>query len=130
MLAGDGRKLGKAPLNYAFGRLHVDLPRGAAAPAEAEVVLSPGFADPQRDQRWAATVSIRLYADSAHVNRLAGQSVSVAPGATGAVVFPLTASALQLGEAFAPLGIVVVPEGERTWTREATLQPADMTRRR
>jgi subtilisin family serine protease len=124
MLDGEGRQLGKSPLNYAFGRLHVDLPRRGDGPVEVE--LFPGLAQASAGQRWSATVSIRLYADSAHVTRLAGERVSVAPGATGSVLVPMQAPSLPLGEGFVPLGIVVVPEQDRTWTREAPL-PAPAT---
>jgi subtilisin family serine protease len=123
----DGRQIAKAPLNYAFGRMHADLPKrteGASAPAE--VALFPGFADSRGDQRWTATISIRLYTDSAHVARLPGHSVTVAPGETSSVVFPIGDPPFKLGDAFVPLGIVVVTEGDRTWTREVPL-PAPVT---
>jgi hypothetical protein len=124
LLGADGRQIGKAPLNYAFGRLHADLPKRAeGASTPAEVALFPGFADPRGDQRWTATVSIRLYTDSAHVARLPGHSVTVEPGQSSSVNFPLSDSPFKLGDAFVPLAIVVVPEGDRTWTREVPLQP-------
>lgn len=124
LLGDDGRQLGKAPLNYAFGRMHADLPRrGEGGPSGAEVALFPGFADVGGNQPWTATVSIRLYADSAHVSRMAGKSVTVDPGKSAAVVIPFLEPQLKLGEGFVPLGIVVVPEEDRTWTREVALPP-------
>lgn len=126
LLDADGRQLGKSPLNYAFGRLHADLRRGGAGSAGAEVALFPGFADPRADQRWTATVSVRLYADSAHVVRLPEQAVTVAPGREARVLLPMPAFPLMLGDAFVPLGIVVVPDGDRAWTREVPL-PAPVT---
>jgi len=128
MLDASGRQLGKSPMNYAFGRLHVSLPpppRGDSL-ALAEVVLLPGFADAAADERWTASVSIRLYTDSAHVEQLPGQALTVPPGARAALTLPFTGSALPLGDAFVPLGIIVVPEGDRTWTLEAPL-PAPVT---
>jgi len=121
LLDADGRQLGKSPLNYAFGRLHADLPRRVGGGTGAEVALFPGFADPRGDQQWTATVSIRLYADSAHVVRLAGQAVTIEPGKDATVTLPLPAFPLKAGDAFVPLGIVVVPDGDHTWTREVPL---------
>ncbi|MEO8138661.1 MAG: S8 family serine peptidase [Gemmatimonadota bacterium] len=119
MLDGAGRQMGKSPLNYAFGRLHVDLPGRGAGPVEVE--LFPGLADSAAGQRWSVTVSVRLYADSAHVTRLPGEPVTIAPGASATVFVPMEAPVLSLGDGFVPLGIVVVPELDRTWTREAPL---------
>ncbi len=121
---GDGRQLGKSPLNYAFGRLHVDLPKRGGGDVDLE--LFPGLAEPSAAQRWSATVSVRLYADSAHVSRLAGSRVTVAPGASSTLHVPMEPPGLPIGEGFVPLGIVVVPEQDRTWTREVPL-PAPTT---
>jgi hypothetical protein len=125
LLGPDGRQIGKAPLNYAFGRLHTDL-RGHDIHGEAEVALFPGLADPVEDRRWTANVSIRLYTDSAHVTRLAGRPVTIQPRESIVVNLPMPATGLPLGDAFFPLGIVVVPEGSRFWTREVPL-PAPVT---
>lgn len=124
MLDDEGRQLGKSPLNYAFGRLHVDLPKRGAGGVDVE--LFPGLADASATQRWSATVSVRLYADSAHVARLTGSRVTIAPGASATLKVPMEPPALLLGEGFVPLGIVVVPEQDRTWTREVPL-PAPTT---
>jgi subtilisin family serine protease len=128
LLGSDGRQLGKSPLNYAFGRLHVDLPSRNDAPADsvAEVALFPGFADSGSTAAWGATVSIRLYADSARVKQLPGPKLTIPPGARATATVPFSSSPLAAGEGFVPLAIVVVPEGERTWTREAPL-PAPRT---
>jgi hypothetical protein len=59
------------------------------------------------------------YADSSHVERLPGLQVTLPPGRNrfgahrDASQFPVS-----FGPGFAPLGIVVVPVGDRTWTRE------------
>ncbi len=115
----SGRQLGQSPLNYAFGRVHVDFPGGASGRREAEVGLFPGFADGAAGQRWTALLSIRLYADSAHVSQLPGPRVTVGAGQKVTATVPWREPELPLGEAFFPLGIVVVPEGQRAWTREA-----------
>jgi len=128
MFGGDGRQLGQSPLNYAFGRLHVDITPSArdSARREAQVALFPGFADPAADQRWTAQVSIRLYADSAHVTQLPGQHVTLAAGHEATVTVPWSDPPLPMGDGFFPLGIVVVPEGEHAWTRESSL-PSPVT---
>ena len=61
-----GRQLGKQPLNYAFGRLQVELPEGHGD-MPVELGLFPGFADPNGDQRWSLRASIRVYADTSIV---------------------------------------------------------------
>ncbi|MEO8634116.1 MAG: S8 family serine peptidase [Gemmatimonadales bacterium] len=119
---GAGRQLGKSPLNYATGRLQVDLPSDGVGPAE--LALFPGFADVDADERWTADISIRLYADSAHVTGIPGSPLSIAPGSSGTLSLPLGTPALTLGDGFFPLGIVVVPEADRTWTREVPLPPS------
>ena len=59
----NGRQLGKDPLEYAFGRLSVDVAKGQADRPVA-VALFPGFADPADTATWSATISVRLYADT------------------------------------------------------------------
>jgi subtilisin family serine protease len=120
-----GRQLGQAPLNYAFGRVHVDFGADTGR-REAEVGLFPGFADPGGDQRWTALVSIRLYADSAHVSQLPGPQVTIGAGQKVTATVPWHDPALPMGDGFFPLGIVVLPDGERAWTREAGL-PSPVT---
>lgn len=114
-----GRQLGKSPLNYATGRLHIDLSQqhGTAA----SLMLSPGLADPNSVERWAAKVSIRLYVDSAKVVRLEGNPITVPANGTAGTTLQMQPPAVPLGDAFFPLGIVVLPDGERTWTREVGL---------
>ncbi|HXG44235.1 MAG TPA: S8 family serine peptidase, partial [Gemmatimonadales bacterium] len=121
-----GRQLGKSPLNYAFGRLHLTLP-GSAFPAE--VALFPGFSDPGDSTQWVADVSVRLYADSAHVVRLERTAMSLAPGAEASATVPWREPSPPLAPGFAPLAIIVVPERERTWTREVSLPAPSLSRR-
>jgi tripeptidyl-peptidase II len=123
---GTGRQLGQSPLNYAFGRVHIELSSSDTSRRDAEVGLFPAFADPAPDQRWTALVSIRLYADSAHVSQLPGPRVTLSAGQRVTASVPWHDADLPLGDGFFPLGIVVVPEGERAWTREAGL-PSPVT---
>ncbi|MBK8005791.1 MAG: S8 family serine peptidase [Gemmatimonadetes bacterium] len=121
MLDGAGRILGKSPMNYAFGRLHVDLTgMDRTASPEAELRLLPGFADPGGG-RWTATVSIRLYADSASVRPLPGGPLTVPARQAATQVLPFSGPGLPAGPGFVPLAIVVVREADRTWTLEVPL---------
>jgi hypothetical protein len=120
-----GRQLGKDPLEYAFGRLAVDLP-GGAGDRPAAVALFPGFADSTDTRPWSAIVSIRAYADSTVALTPAGgdsSAVAIVPGATITRAFELNASPWPLGEKFFPLSVVAVRSGGRVWTREAGLPP-------
>jgi subtilisin family serine protease len=119
LLDRDGRQLGKSPLNYAFGRLHADLPKRGEGPAEID--LFPGLADASSTDPWTVTLSVRLYTDSAHVTRLTAGRLTLGAGKNGTVALPMDGPMLPLGEGFVPLGIVVVPEQDRTWTREVPL---------
>ena len=96
-----GRQLGKQPLNYALGRLHVDLPGTALGGA---VKLFPGLADPTSEAPWSAGLSIRLYADSSHVERLPGSQITLPPGGTGSVHIAMPSQTpVSFGPGFAPL---------------------------
>jgi len=115
-----GHQIAKSPLNYRFGRLHAELQRGETA---AYVGLFPGFADSTGDLRWTASVSIRLYADSASVTRSTAPEVTLAPGAAANATAAMPETPLPMGDGFFPLGILVAPLDERPWTREMPLPP-------
>jgi len=121
-----GRTLGKQPLNYAFGRLQVELPRSHA---DMPVVLGlqPGFADPAGDQRWALRASMRLYADTAVALAPADSaraSLTIAPGKTASASFVAPPSPWPLGDGFSLLGALVARTGGHTWTRETSFPPS------
>jgi tripeptidyl-peptidase II len=118
-----GRQIGKQPLNYAIGRLQVDLPEGQVD-RPVELALFPGFAEGATDQPWTLRAAIRLYADSAvavQPGSAASGPATVAPGRDASRVFPLATPPWQLGDGFFPLGVLVVRSGEDTWTREGGL---------
>ena len=118
-----GRQIEKQPLNYAFGRLQASLPSGHMD-MPVELALFPGFADAVSDEPWTLRASIRLYADSAVAVAApgsAGGSLTVAPGKTSTRKFPLPPLPWPVGDGFFPLGVLVVRDGEHTWTREAGL---------
>jgi subtilisin family serine protease len=117
-----GRQLGKDPLEYAFGRLSINVAKGQADRPVA-VTLFPGFADPADTAQWSATVSVRLYADTmVAVPAVEGESaVAVSRGAKITRRFAPLVSPWMLGEGFSPLGVVVTRTGGRIWTREIAL---------
>jgi hypothetical protein len=126
LFGSTGRQLGKDPLEYAFGRLEVDVAKGQND-RQVTLGLFPGFADPADSADWSAGVSIRIYADTMVALSRAGggaSQVTVARGATIARRFDLPESPWPLGEGFFPLGVLVAETGGRTWTRETGLAPA------
>jgi hypothetical protein len=121
-----GVQIEKKPLNYAFGRLQATLP-GGHGDMPVELALFPGFADAVSEEPWTLRASIRLYADSAVTvapSASAG-NFTVAPGRTTSRSFQLPRLPWPAGDGFFPLGVLVVRQGEHTWTREAGLPVPD-----
>jgi hypothetical protein len=118
-----GQQLGKQPLNYAFGRLQVELPEGHGD-VPVNLGLFPGFADAAGDQRWSLRTSIRVYADTSVVlARADSGSATIAPHASATAEFTLSSSPWPLGPKFVPLGLLVARADGRSWTREVELSP-------
>jgi hypothetical protein len=120
-----GRQLGKKPLNYAFGRLQVELPEGHGD-VPVTLGLFPGFADPAGDLSWSLHASIRVYADTGVVLRPEGRpALSMSAGKSASSAFRLPAPPpWPLGDGFVPLGVLVARVEGRSWTREIPLAPA------
>ena len=121
----DGRQLGKDPLEYAFGRLSVDVAKGQTD-RPATVALFPGFADPADTAQWSASISMRLYADTmAAVSPVAGDSseMVVSRGSKVTRRFGPLETPWRLEEGFNLLGVLVARTRGRLWTREIGLPP-------
>lgn len=117
----EGQILETEPMNYATGRLALDLPP-ALAGRDAAVVITPGFADPAAAPLWDGDLRIRLYAESPVLVEAVGSSEFTAgPGARVTRAFRLGPSPWPLGDAFYPLGNVVIDVGGRLWGREVPL---------
>ncbi|HUR94541.1 MAG TPA: S8 family serine peptidase [Gemmatimonadales bacterium] len=118
-----GRQLGKQPLNYAFGRLQVELPEGHGD-QPVTLGLYPGFADAAGDQRWALRTSIRVYGDTSVVlARTDSIGTPIPPRGSATASFALPQSPWQLAPKFVPLGLLVARADGRSWTREIELPP-------
>jgi hypothetical protein len=119
-----GRILAKEPLNYARGRLNVEIPASLAG-QQLMVRLTPALADTTDLGGWTVRLRIRLYgAEPVALEPAAGaetQQLRVAAGATGVLRFVMPASPWALPDAFFPLGEVIVLDGNLRWTREAGL---------
>ena len=118
-----GRQLGKQPLNYAFGRLQVELPEGHGD-MPVTLGLFPGFADPKGDQRWSLRASIRVYADTSIVlARSDKRRRHRRRPRQHRAAFKLPAAPWPLAPGFVPLGLLVARADGRSWTREVELAP-------
>jgi subtilisin family serine protease len=118
-----GQQLGKQPMNYAFGRLQVELPDGHGD-MPVTLGLFPGFADSTGDLRWSARTSIRVYADTSVVlARSDSGGRTIAPKATASATFALPDTPWPLPDRFVPLGLLVARADGRSWTREVELAP-------
>jgi hypothetical protein len=119
-----GRQLGKQPLNYAFGRLQVELPEGHGD-MPVTLGLFPGLADTSGSQAWRLRAAVRVYADTSVV--LARQDSSartIAPRGRVEATFRVPPLPWPLPPGFAPLGLLVARADGRSWTREVELGPA------
>jgi hypothetical protein len=79
----------------------------------AEIVLSPGFADPGATHLWSGRLAIRLYADE-----------PVPLGDDLGAQFTLPQLPFALGDGFFPLAHLLVRSGDRVWIRETGLPEA------
>ena len=121
-----GRQIEKQPLNYAFGRLQAKLPEHEGN-LPLRLALFPGFADRKSEENWTLRASIRLYADSAIAlsPSAAESALTIAPGKTATADFVMASDPWPLTDGFFPLGVLVARVGDRSWTRESGLPPAN-----
>ena len=116
-----GRQFGHAPLNYALGLLEVAFPVGSADRI-VELVLSPGFAEPDAQDLWHARLAIRLFAGQPiPVSLPAGGAARVPAGGTGGTKTLLPPLPWTLGDGFFPLARVTTRVGDHEWSRQSGL---------
>ena len=125
---GDGRILGKNPLNYAHGRLTIDLPH-RTGDRTATLVLSPGFTEPGSRERWTGRVTVRLEAARPVVLETAGgDEFRLQRGATALFRARVGGLPWSLPPGFGPLGLFVAESGGVSWTWELPLGPGGKPR--
>jgi hypothetical protein len=121
-----GRIVADAPLNYASGRLRLDLDDDHAG-LPVQVALLPGLADVNDQAPWSVSLRIRLYSRSAAslppANPDDGAMMQVSAGGSRTVGFRMINSPWPLGEGFQPLGLVVAETEGTTWTIRVALTP-------
>lgn len=117
----EGQILETEPLNYALGRLAMDLePRLGGR--QIEVVLTPGFADPGSTALWEADLSIRFYAATPMLVPQAGpEEIRLGPGERLDRMLVLGPVPWPLGDGFFPVGHLVLDTEGTLWGREVPL---------
>lgn len=125
VLHGDGRLAGTQPMNYANGRVELELPE-RSADEDAVVVFSPGFAEPESRERWTGTVSIRLYLAApvfARTESADGADFTLRGRVPFTRVFRLAGDLPRLGDGFFPLAELVAEVGDTYWATTVRLGP-------
>ena len=124
LIDGQGQVIGKSPLNYAFGRLAVDLDSTQVG-QEATLILAPAPAE-RIDRAWDGRVTIRFYAEApVLVDPVDRAEFSLTMGRSRPVRFVLPKLPWTLPTGFFPLGNLVVDVGGHLWSRESRLPETD-----
>ncbi len=120
VIDAHGQQIGKEPLNYALGRLTVDLDSTQAG-QDATLILAPAPAD-RIDRTWEGRLAIRFHAESpVLVDPVDPADFSLTTGQTRSIRFVLPKSPWPLPSGFFPLGNLVADVGGRLWAREGGL---------
>ncbi|HEY9518919.1 MAG TPA: hypothetical protein VIQ98_06645, partial [Gemmatimonadales bacterium] len=121
LLDGDGRIMGKEPVNYPSARLAIELPVVNADRA-ARLVLSPAFADPGSREGWTTRISIRFESDRAmNLGAPEGIEVNLGPGESRILKSRVGPLPWKLPEGYAPLGLFLLESGGVLWSWERAL---------
>ncbi len=124
VLDADGRILGKNPLNYAHGRLTIDLPR-RTGDRKATLVLSPAFTEPGSRERWRGDVSVRLEAGRpVALETAGGDEFRLSRGATAPFRARVGDSPWPLPPGYAPLALFIVESQGVSWSWELPIGAA------
>lgn len=121
-----GRIVADGPLNYATGRLRVELlDRHRGMPLY--IAMLPGLADPEDQEKWSVNLSVRFYAKRGvplePKDRDAAQPMPVEAGQTWSIRYPITKSPWPLSDGFTPLGQLSAQTEGTTWTMQVVLPP-------
>jgi hypothetical protein len=119
LVGADGQIIASEPLNYHTARLSAELP---GVDQNGELVLLPGFADPDSRATWQLAVTIRYYAaEPVLLEGAQGAAVAVPVGTTLRRAWAMANPPWQMPDAFDPLGQVALVAGDRIWAREVRL---------
>ena len=118
----DGRLLAEEPLNYAFGRLRIDLPPEVGGDT-LRLALTPAAAAPDRATPWRVEVSARFLTDRPTANDRGGAPfASIAAGATRRAAFAIGAWPVAIPAGLSPLVTLIAVERDNDlWTREVPM---------
>jgi hypothetical protein len=118
----DGRLLAAAPLNYAFGRLRIDLPQEAWGDT-LRLELTPAAAIDDRPTPWRVEVSARfLLARPIAMDRGGSSFETLEPGSSRRAAFGVPSWPVQIPARSTPLvTLMAVEQPGFAWTRETPL---------
>jgi hypothetical protein len=118
----DGRLLAAAPLNYAFGRLRIDLPPGVSGDT-LRLALTPAAVSDDRPTPWRVEVSARfLTGQPAALDHGGTPILQVVPGGMRRAAFLVSNWPVPIPAGLAPLvTLMAVDRTDNIWTRETPL---------
>jgi subtilisin family serine protease len=118
----DGRLLEESPLNYAFGRMRVEIPE-AVRGERLQLVLAPAAVARAPATPWQVHVVARFYAaQPTAIDHGGTPRTRVGAGVTRRVRFPIERWPVQVAGDLAPLVTLIALEGDAAvWTREVVL---------
>jgi hypothetical protein len=121
VLDSKGQFLETGPLNYALGRVALDLP-AATTDQDYTIAILPALADPNSTALWEADLSIRLYGESPVLVEPVGKAeFAVAKGEATSARFLLGTTPFTLPDGFFPLGNLVADSQGNLWGLETRL---------
>jgi subtilisin family serine protease len=118
----DGRLLAEEPLNYAFGRLRIDLPPEVSGDT-LRLALTPAAAVDERPTPWRVEVSARFLPEQpSAIDRGGAPFSTVMPGSVRRAAFAVSGWPLPIPVGLAPLVTLIAVERDNDmWTREVPM---------
>lgn len=118
----DGRLLAEEPLNYAFGRLRIDLPPAVRGDT-LRLALTPAAAGTDRATPWRVEVSARFFVERpSAVDRGGAPSGLLVPGGVRRVAFAVGGWPVVIPTGLTPLvTLIAIDRDDAIWTREMPL---------
>jgi hypothetical protein len=118
----DGRLLAEAPLNYALGRLRIELPPEVSGDT-LRLALTPAAATVDRPTPWRVEVSARFFPERpTAIDRGGAVLGTLAPGAARFAQFAVSGWPVAVPLNLSPLVTLIAIDGnDGYWTREVPL---------